>query len=39
MDEILTPIMLLLMIFMVYKYQLYKNSLKVNSCTLIYKPE
>lgn len=39
MEEILTPIMLSLLIFIVYKYQLYKNSLKVNSCTIIYKPE
>ena len=39
MDEILTPIMLLLMINIVYKYQLYKNSLKVNSCNIIYIPE
>lgn len=39
MEEILTPIMLLLLIFIVYKYQIYKNSLKVGSCTVIYKPE
>lgn len=39
MQEIITLLMLILIIYIVYQYQIYKNSKKVNSCTIVYKPE
>ena len=39
MDEIKIPVMIILLSYIVYRYRLYKNSLRVNNCTIVYKPE
>lgn len=39
MEEIITTLLIILIIYLVYKYQLYINSKKVKSCNIIYKVE
>ncbi len=39
MNELFTLLLIILVIYIVYNYQIYKNSLKVGNCTIIYKPE
>lgn len=39
MEEILTPIMLIILIYIVYNYKIYLETKKVKSCTVVYKPE
>ena len=38
MEELFLIILLIILVFIIYNYQIYKNSKKKGSCSIVYKP-